>query len=363
MAGLQYTIKRNRLRKAFLEGMRVEEDALACDEGEYHVMILKALDGAVPDCPWGRLCLDASLAEGSVCYLYAASSNRNTFEIDGKEIPLDDFLQDKEIDFGKKKRFLKEMGALRFINAQDVLLYGLEGRYLWIMLEVIGQGGSIKGLKAQAPGDNFMGTYPEVYRENNSFFHRYLSVFSTIYNEFQEELDHTEQLLEIDRAPEGLLSVYAGWLGIDVSGEFLEIEKMRQLLHEAGWLLKWKGTRKCLERLCEIVIEEKPVIVERSQMKEYVRGQEREVYDKLYGESPYDVTLLISSRVKETKKDCLLHLLRQFKPARSRLRIIFLKDGDSLDAYSYLDGNGRIERPGPGVLDSAQNFGGMVILQ
>ena len=24
--------------------MRVEEDALACDEGEYHVMILKALD-------------------------------------------------------------------------------------------------------------------------------------------------------------------------------------------------------------------------------------------------------------------------------------------------------------------------------
>ena len=57
------------------------------------------------------------------------------------------------------------------------------------MVEVMGEGVSIGNIRVEAPGDNFMQTFPEVYREKNSFFHRYLSVYSSIYNDFQEKLD------------------------------------------------------------------------------------------------------------------------------------------------------------------------------
>ncbi len=364
MAGLQYSIKKNRLSRARLSGMSLEGgDTLVCDEGEYHTMILRGLDSTVQDCPWGRLFFSGVFPEDSVCYLYAASSNERVWRRDGEELGIEAFFLDENVDFLRKKQLLKEMGGLRFINASDVLLYELQGRFLWIMVEVIGSGGRIGGIRVQAPGDNFMGTFPEIYREKNSFFHRYLSVFSTIYNEFQEELDHRERLVDAQNAPEGFLEVYAQWLGIDVNGAFMEEELLRSLIREAGWLLKWKGTRKCLERLCELMIGERPVIVERSQLQEYVRSEERAVYDRLYGDSPYDVTLLISRRVKETEKNRLLHLLRQFKPVRSRLRVVFLQERGMLDAYGYLDGPARLWRPETERLDGVGSADGMVVLK
>ncbi len=363
MAGLQYSIKKNRLSRALLSGMSLEgSDTLVCDESEYHTMVLRGLDSTVADCPWGRLFFSGTFPEDCVCYLYAVSSNEKVLHRDGRELWIEDFFLDENVDFLQKKRLLKELGGLRFINTKDVLLYELQGRFLWIMIEVIGRGGRIGGMKVQAPGDNFMGTFPEIYREKNSFFHRYLSVFSTIYNEFQEELEHRERLVDVQSAPEGLLEVYAQWLGIDVNGAFMEEELLRSLIREAGWLLKWKGTRKCLERLCGLMIGERPVIVERSQLQEYVRSEEQAVYDRLYGDSPYDVTLLIRKRVKETEKNRLLYLLRQFKPVRSRLRVVFLQEKGMLDAYGCLDGPVRLWRPEPERLDGAASADGMVIL-
>ncbi|MDO4292945.1 MAG: phage tail protein [Eubacteriales bacterium] len=363
MAGLQYSVKKNRLSRALLSGMSLEgSDALVCDGGEYHTMVLRGLDSTVTDCPWGRLFFSGEFPEDSVCYLYAAATNEKVLHRDG-ELWIEDVLLDENVDFLRKKRLIEELGGLRFIHANDVLLYELEGRFLWIMIEVIGRGGRIDGIKVQAPGDNFMGTFPEIYREKNSFFHRYLSVFSTIYNEFQEELDHRERLVDAESAPEGLLEIYARWLGLDVNGAFMEEELLRSLIREAGWLLKRKGTKKCLERLCELMVGERPVIVERSRIQEYVQDTERAVYDRLYGDSPYDVTLLIQKNLKETEKNRLLHLLRQFKPVRSRLRVVFLQERGMLDAYGYLDGPGRLWRPGPERLDSAGSADGMVVLE
>ena len=357
MAGINYTIKQNRLKKALLHGMEIQEEGTyLCSTGtkSSQYFVLPALDSGVQDCPWGRLRFELILPENCICYLYVAASNDKV----GQEI-----LMDAECDVLEKKKMLQALNGLCFINKPDVLLYEIEGRYLWIMVEVIGANVRIGNIRAEAPGDNFMQTFPEVYREKNSFFHRYMSVYSSIYNDFQEKLDMRKELLPIETAPLPLLELYAKWLGIDVNGGYLGEETLRQLLQEAPALLKRKGTRFCIERICNILLGEKPTIVERSQIQNYVRRTEKQQYDNLYGDSHYDVTLLLKNYVEEKRKEQLLHLLSQFKPVRSRLQIVFLEPMGVLDEYSYMDDNAVIFTQNEGMLDAAQIADGTIILQ
>lgn len=329
-------------------------DSVRSCAGGDHYFVLPLLDSGISDCPWGRLHFEMTLPENCVCYLYVAASNEKR----GAEVMLD--TGSSLLD---KKRLLQSFGGLRFINKPDVLLYEITGRYLWIMAEVIGENVSISNIRAEAPGDNFMQTFPEVYREKNSFFHRYLSVYSSIYNDFQEKLDRRGALLPVETAPLRLLELYAKWLGIDVNGGYLGEETLRALLMEAPELLRRKGTKYCIERICEILLGEIPVIAERSQMQRYIRRNERAQYDALYGDSPYDVTLLLKHYVEEKKKEQLLHLLSQFKPLRSRLHIVFLEPTGVLDEHSYMDQNAITFTQDEGMLDAAQIADGTIILQ
>ena len=57
-----------------------------------------------------------------------------------------------------------------------------------------------------------------------------------------------------------------------------------------------------IDRLCELFIGEKPIILERSMVGRYLRKAEADIYNQLYGESPYDVTLLINSKAEPEKR-------------------------------------------------------------
>ena len=355
MAGIRYSIKANRLKETKLMGMELASDAgiVSIGEGD-HYALLPVIDSGVEDCPWGRLRFELQLPENCVCYLYIASANEKD--------RWDEALLQQNGLFEKKK-VMQQMRGLRFINKEDVLLYETTGRYLWILFEVIGEGVSIGQIRVEAPGDNFMQTFPEVYREKNSFFHRYLSLYSSIYNDFQEKLDERGELLPIETAPLPLLEIYAKWFGIDVNGGFLGEEALRSLLKEAPELLRRKGTKYCIRRICELLIGETPTIAERSLIARCVRGEEKEQIDHLYGDSTYDVTLLLEHYVEEKKKGQLLHLLSQFKPVRTRLHIVFLEPVGMLDEHSYLDQNAVIFTQQEGSLDMEQTPDGTIILQ
>lgn len=356
MAGSVFSIKKTQLEKALYKGMVLQKDgSVACDgDTGIHYFILPPIDSGMEDCPWGRLRFTMQLPENSVCYVYAAACND-----EGDQ----NCLMDPQVSLTDKKKYLSSLRCLRFINKPDVLLYEIEGRYLWIAVEVIGEGVAIKDLEIQVPGDNFMNVFPEVYREKNSFFHRYLSIFSSIHNDFQEQLDHREDMLDIDKAPKKFLELFLKWVGIDVDGGFLEEEDLKALLRESGNLIKYKGTRKSIEKLCELFVGEKPTILERGLMQKYVRSSEQEIYDSLYGDSPYDVTLLMANVVEEHKKEQLLHLLRQFKPIRCRLHILFLKQRGVLDEHTYLDWNAVTFSQEEGNLDVSTLLDGAIVLQ
>lgn len=355
MAGIQYTIGMNRLKKALFEGMTPDgQGKIGVDEGDVHTMCLPMLDCGMEDCAWGRLKMELEREADTVVVLYLLASNERGY---------DAWFCDPGLGFGQKKKRLLEAGGIRVINQSDMLLYELTGRYFWLLLEVVGAGARISGMVLQAPGDNFMATFPEVYREKNSFFHRYLSVFSSMYNDFQEQIDRREELLDIERAPEERLILYAGWLGLHLHPGYLPVEVLRTLVREAGSLSRCKGTRACIERICQIVLGETPRIVERSLLQRYVNAGERERIDALYGDGPYDVTLMLENPIDEKRQKQLLLLLDQFKPIRSRLGIVYLGESGVLDAHTYLDQNAVTFVQEDGVLDDGQPSDGTIVLQ
>ena len=163
MAGFKLSIERPQLEKALFKGMVLgEDDSIHCDrEAGIHYLILPPIDSGVEDCPWGRFTYQLNLPENNVCYLYAAAGNQ-----EGDR----SYMMDPAVSLLEKKKYLSSIRCLRFINKSDVVLYEIEGRYLWIALEIIGEEASVANLKIRVPGDNFMAVFPEVYREKNSFF-------------------------------------------------------------------------------------------------------------------------------------------------------------------------------------------------
>lgn len=363
--GMQYSIKNNRLKRAMCQGVRIEGDTVMVNPEELqHLLILDALDSATEDCPWGRLCFDGVFDSDTVYYIYVFAQNEKRFIHDGEIQEIDAFMKNPDVDFAVKKEFMRLAGVQRFINKQDMLLYDIKGRYLWIVVEVLGEGvGTLSGMRVQSPGDNFMQAFPEVYQNYGDFFHRYISIFSTIYNEFQEQIDRRYQLLDLEQAPPELLNQYAEWLGLIVQGEFLSEDALRMLIKEAYLLNKYKGTRRAIERICEIILGETPIIVEKNSLSGYTRSEDDEVVNRLYGSSVHDVTLLVTGYVDEKKRAQLLYLLKQFKPIRTRLRIVLLQQMGILDGYSYMDMNASTYEQQIGTLDEHQLMDSMIILE
>lgn len=356
-----YSIGKSRLAKACLCGMELTEwgelHVLPSSENRY--LFLGNLDSAELDQPWGRFKGKFTLSENMAFVIWAFARNHTISE----NVDLDLFFTDPEISSGEKLALFQQMGAVSYVSQKELLMYGLNGRYLWLCIEVLGAGeGVIKDLKAILPGDNFMYAFPEVYQEWNGFFHRYLSVFSSIYNDFQEQIDTVDRVLDLDRAPEKLLYLLAEWMGVDIRGSFLSGKKLRTFVKEIHKLNQWKGTRKALERLTEIVLDERPVIVERGSLTVYSGSFEQKIFDKLYGRHPSCVTLLIRTEVEQGRRSQLYFLLQQFVPVRCTLDLVFLEQNSSLDTYSYLDVNARIWKGEAAVLDRGNAINGTTIL-
>lgn len=365
MAGASYSINYNRIQRGFYPGFELKEDGtLSLDPKEgVHMLYLKAIDGGEEKASWGRLRYRVSCSENVVYYLYAAAFDQDSFYRRERPVRIEDFLCDSEESHLIKRRFLQEAGFSRYTSQKDILLYELQGRYLYLVLEVQGEGTfSLSRMRVDRQGDPFMNTFPEVYRERGSFFHRYLSIFSSIYEDFQEEIDELPKLLDPDSCPAFLLPEYASWLGLSVGDNFLEEPVLRTLVKEAFSLNRMKGTKAALLRIARIVLGEDVVVLERNVMGEYVNKEETLQMNRLYGRAAQDVTILVGRLLTEVKKSQLLFLLEQFCPVRARLHVICLKRTCILDSYTYLDRNAMIPRQGAGKLDAEQEMDGAVCL-
>ena len=110
---------------------------------------------------WGRLHFEMQLSENAVLLVYVRALNQDSFYRNGKETAISAFLTDPEEPDNLKVQFFQEIGAKRCVNMSDILLYEQSGRYLYLMIKVIGEGvNTISHIRLEQQGDNFMDTFP-----------------------------------------------------------------------------------------------------------------------------------------------------------------------------------------------------------
>lgn len=352
-----YTIGYHRLKKAYCRGFHVSpQGELFLSEGESHVLILGALNSYCRGFTWGRLHFSAELPKNCVVILRG-------FAREGEEEAekINDFLLEESGSPSEKRDYFSRLGGIRSVNHTDILLYELTGQYLWLYLEVAGEGrGCIRDMVLYNPGDNFMQTFPEMYQEPGGFFHRYISIFSTIYQETGQAFADLGSYLDFDRAPAFMLPELAEWLGIRIPEGFLEEGVFRRFLKGFYELNKRKGTREAVVEIVELILGVRPVIVEGNCLSERVRGAERESFRRLFGCDRWEVTVLIFYPGKERVREQMHEILPRFMPARSRLRLVFGRESSTLDSYCFLDKNARLAAGGSAAADVGDLMDGSV---
>lgn len=366
MAGISYSIHRNRIEESYYPGFVLREDeVLESSPGEAErFLYLKAIDSAQEDSLWGKISFQGEFDENMVCYVYAAAMNEAYFYRENEPRRIESFLCDPKEPAELKRSFMEKVKAKRVLNQDHILLYNLKGRYLYLFFEVLGEGScTLEKIRIEQEGDNFMQTFPEVYQQRDGFFHRFLSLFSTLYNEFEERIENLPTMLDVDTCPKELLPVYAGWMGVELKEDFFNEEVLRKLVKRIYGLNCLKGTKAALEELVEILLGEKPIILEKNRMEDYMEAGNQEDFEKLYGNSVYDVTILINQELEEAAKNQLMHVLNQYKPIRSNLYVVQLKQEGTLNAYSYLDMNAKIWEKKKASLDEKITMDSVIILQ
>lgn len=327
----KYRIGRAKLWHGEYSGWAKTETGLSLEaDSVTHSLVLPVVDGGETGIKWGRLTVDADLPESCVLKVTAvAADEEGEAENPGQQTAV----------------------PICAVNARDLLLYSQTGRYLAIRLEVAGSGaGELREIAVYTPGDTFMNTFPEVYRQHGSFFHRYMTVFSSIYLDFQQSIDSLYQYLDPRTAPARMLPVLAGWLGVDTGAEQFDEDTLRLLVMEAPEFNRQKGSRYVIERIACIVLKCSVMIVERSALQEKTKA-EKMIYDRLYGESSYGFTVLAAGVCGEASKSRFFCLADQLKPLRSHMNFVCLEDGVRLDGYCYLGINSRLSESKKGAAD------------
>ena len=361
----EYRLGSARLARGLLEGFTLETGGVLRTAGDVQQrsIFLAGLDSAQEDCPWGRLSFRADLQGDAVLTVRAYASNDFVVLQDGAPLPVDAFLLDSAEPPIRKAKLFAAAGGIKCVGSSDLLLYGQQGRYLWIWIELNGEGdGVLDRLRVLVPGDNFYRTFPALYQNGqpeDAFFHRYLSIFSSLYSDLQDTVDRLPAYLDLDTAPAEALPIFAQWLGLGRGGNFLPPGDLRRLLRLAPQLIAAKGTRRAIELVVGLFVEEPVYLVEHNLLNRNQLASD----SLLYGDSPFDCTLLISRPSDELLRARLTFLIDQFKPLRCRVRLIFLGSQGRLDAFSYLDLNACLLQFSPGSLDDGSAQAGMTCLQ
>lgn len=356
-----YTINATKLDMAYIEGMEKADKKLVSVPSEKgnHFAILNRFRSYARGTKWGRFQCKAKLSPNNSLRIYAVAIDCD----EGSALELNNYFHDTTVNWSEKKDCFKDSGLV-YVNHNDVLLYDVVGEYLWIAIEVDGDGDDeICDMKLDSMGDNFMQTFPEIYQEEGKFFHRYMSIFSSIYQDMSDRLSGIDTYLDIDKTPLPALTEISGWLGFETREDFLDEKMLRNFVKQIYHLNRIKGTKKVMQEIIKVILGEDVVVLERNKMENHIPSTDSSIYKRLYGDTIYDVVIIVKHKEDEKLWAQLLVILEEFKPVRSRIKLVFSENNINLDSYCYMDFNASLDRKMEAAIDGKHKMNGTVMLQ
>ena len=98
--------------------------------------------------------------------------------------------------------------------------------------------------------------------EEGSFLGRYLLIFETMFDSYDETITNLAHYVMADRSPEGFLPWLASWVGLTLD-EGWPVERRRAVLARAMDLHRWRGTPRGMREHLLLYTGTEPEIVER----------------------------------------------------------------------------------------------------
>jgi phage tail-like protein len=146
------------------------------------------------------------------------------------------------------------------------------GRYLWVTVELRGNTRAtprLRSIRAEYPSHDYLRRLPKTYSRDDQvadFLLRYLAMMEGELGDWEARSIMRRALIESRSAPDEILPWLAGFLGL-VLDERWSVPVRRQLIAEATWLFRFRGTVPGLLRFLEICTQGPAVIVEKFRLR------------------------------------------------------------------------------------------------
>ena len=215
-------------------------DALGLADGAYAgAVCLPPVDSGEAGFAWGRLRLLAEVPAEASVRVYARASDQPGW-------PEREALWGRPLDPDTLERLFGPPAA------QTDLLLQKTGRWLWVALELTAGGPEkprVDGLSLWMAGDHMVDYLPAIYR-GQDFTWRYLSIFNTLFQGVEEELDGLPRQLDPASAGDSMVEFLARWLCMEPEqGEEHLRERLAGILEEYETMYTVEGVRRTAARL------------------------------------------------------------------------------------------------------------------
>lgn len=329
---------------------------LSKKNGENGVYISGAFDSGQAETVWHRLRIDMEIPGGAIVNVRVYASDSADVIVpspvgEGKlKTDINKYVRDKSIDINRKIDMLDYIGSKKYVNLDDLLMFGFKGRYLWLCLEIINyekQRVKIRSVKIEFPRVSFVDYLPEIYRENekdDSFLARYLGIFQSVYIDLEDRIDNTPVHFDAEKTSKDFLNWMADWLSVKNASIWGE-KKLRTLIKESVSIYKMKGTKASISKIVKEYTGIEPIIVEQFDVKnnEYYQKQKKQV-ENLFGNNGYVFTVILSDKYIDDTEDYveLLKVIGSVAPIDSICNLVVLNDKIYLGHHCYMGINSYI---------------------
>ena len=219
---------------------------------------------------------------------------------------------------------------------RDLLLYGVRGNYLCFTVE---PADALQAFRLEFPGRSIDQGLPSVLQRDETL-RRLLGVYQSRYMDLNREAAGFPDRLNPES--EKCLPQLARWLGASQWTENSDLT--REILLKACELTRYRGTRKGLSILAELVTGSQCRIVEAFQIRKWEQEQNRRSeYEEYVDRNAESVTILIPPQVPRARADQLRNLLPDFVPLGVSCRMVHLLNDSVMDSKSYLDENAALK--------------------
>ena len=345
-------------KRGYVKGCVCTQHGIQLSEGsERGVFFSKVLDSGEKEMQWHRMTCEIPLIRTGIHFwLYCSDTEEVIYN--GNKADIEEVLL-SDIESEEKRRICQNFLKKEFLNETDVLLHDVKGRFIWLCVEIYAgqeENAAVDNIFIYFPRQSWINYLPSIYQKNKEsaeFLDRYLSIFQSLYDDFDTKFESSTVMLEPMAADENFLHYMAQWLGI-TNTYIWPTDKLRKLILMAPKLFKKRGTRSGIIEIIELFTGERPFIVEEWQTREYRKNIEKKaVLERLYGTNENTFLILVKEKYCSGKKEqeALLSLVKDMSPAHMEARIITLRPFVVLGEHTYLGVNSSLGYYKPMRLD------------